>query len=289
MLIGIILDILLVAILLMIIPLGFLRGGLREVCTTSGLLLGILVSINWSDRWASWLSSHVGLGGSTSFFVVSAIVVTLFTAVLGYGATASFSGKPGPGGRMFGALLAFCNGLLFAGFLINAWADGPNGGSYPPAVEHGYFSRALSAGFDWLLLIVSAVVLAAAVFGMFVRERGDEEALAYPPTASPPVRSTSSTEHVPSVTPVESSDAEPEHQRSAPVRIKEVRHWEQAESEARPEQGYGTGWRQTWPAGKSPTSSRRSSAPRSVNPGEPSATNADHQDTLRRWMEDGTS
>jgi hypothetical protein len=303
MLSSIVLDALLVVIFLTMIPLGFLRGGLREVCTAAGLLFGILLAGQWADRWGSWFSDRLDIAEGSAQFLVAVFIVVPTAALIGYGGSAAFSYRPGPGGRMYGAYIALFNGLIFAGFLINTVIDKVFDGEVPEAIESSFVSRALSAGFGWVLLACAMGILAATVFGMFVRERpGDEGSYApgaYAPqqTAVPPPAQWSANAPAGQLEP-DPAGQETEVNPSAPVRIREVRHWEDApQTQAREQQpGYTKGWRQTWPDTKGqgptlpweerpapkPSSPKRVSGPPrtdSPKPGNP-------RDVLRDWMKD---
>src|SRR5690625_2441264 len=106
---SILLDVLLVVILLMMVPLGFLRGGLREVCTSAGLLFGILVANAWAGTWGTWFSNRLDVKQGAAQFIAGIVIVVLAGAVMGYGGSAAFSYRPGPGGRMYGAYIALFN------------------------------------------------------------------------------------------------------------------------------------------------------------------------------------
>jgi hypothetical protein len=300
---SIVLDALLVIILLMMIPLGFLRGGIREVCTSAGLLFGILLAGQWADRWGSWISGRVDIAEGSAQFLIAIIIVVITAGLIGYGSSAAFSWRPGPGGRMYGAYIALFNGLVLAGFLINTVKDKVYNGDLPNAIDNAFIARALSVGFGWVLLACALGVMAATVFGMFVRERPGEEA-AYPqamygphqPVVREPAQRT--TQAPPSLPQPEPGGQETEVHPAAPVRIREVRHWEET-PETRPEPtqpGYGGGWRQTWPESKgqgpalprqerptpNPPSPKRVSGTLSQDEQKP----ANPRDVLRDWMKD---
>jgi uncharacterized membrane protein required for colicin V production len=303
MLVAIVLDVLLIVILLTMIPLGFLRGGLREVCSSAGLLLGMLLALNWSDRWGSAISDGIALSEGTGHFLVAIALVVLCTAVLGYGGSAAFAYRPGPGGRMYGAFLAMLNGIVFTGFLINAVINDVYEGQLPNAVQEGYVSRALSVGFEWVLLVGALSVLAATVFGMFVRERSDDE-FAYSPPAGQVTpeqpQSTRRTSAIPLAAPP-AGDAEGETggRAPSPVRIREVRHWEDPSPQRQGQPEYGGGWRQTWPEPKGkgtalpweqqPPSPERSSRPNPPPPGKGAQKPPSRRDVLRDWMKEESS
>lgn len=303
MLAAIVLDVLLVVILLTMIPLGFLRGGLREVCTSAGLLLGILIASNWSGRWGSAMSGQAAVSEGVARFLVAIALVVVSTALVGYGGSAAFAYRPGPGGRMYGAFLALLNGIVFVGFLINVVVAHVYDGQLPNAVQEGYVSRALSVGFEWVLLVGAVAVLIATVFGMFVRERSDEGAI-YPPaaygSAVPENRQlTQRTTAIPLDPPIpEVGNADADPRPSRPVRIREVRHWEDQPEEPKPQRDYGGGWRQTWPEPKGKGSAHPweqtppTQAPTtrvSGSPGKGDQKPPTRREVLRDWMKDESS
>lgn len=290
---SIVLDALLVVMLLMMIPLGFLRGGLREVCTSAGLLFGMLLANEWSATWGSWFAGRLDIQSGTARFLVSIVIVVLAGALLGYGGSAAFGYRPGPGGRMYGAYIALFNGIVLAGYLINRVIESVYDGTAPSIIADGFVARALSNGFGWVLLVCAFGVLVATVFGMFVRERPDEAAAySYAPQV-PESRPASpqATQQMPAVRP---DVAEPEPH--APVRIREVRHWEEPRPAPQPAQGYGSGWRQTWPdpKGQGPIPSwEQRPAPRNPSPKRVTGStprnpqsSSNPQDVLRDWIEE---
>lgn len=303
---GIVLDALLVLILLMMIPLGFLRGGLREVCTSAGLLMGVLLAQQWTVRIGDLLTDRIDMRVGLAEFVAAVVVVVLTTGVVGYGGSAAFAYRPGPGGRMYGAYLALLNGLVFIGFLVNAIIDAFYDGELPSAVENAYVSRALSVGFEWVLLLGAIGVLGATIFGMFVRERSDEPFEYEPrPFTAPPSSSATSTMKHPSIH-AATPHTQPERDEPVdhrPVRIREVRHWEnQPETRPQPSQGYGGGWRQTWPdsrgQNKTPAWEQQPTQPSSKGvPGKPKQDvrpdagpgRANQRDVLRDWLKEDDS
>jgi Colicin V production protein len=283
---SLVLDALLVLIIVMMVPLGFLRGGLREVSTSAALFLGILMAEQWSGSWLSVLTGWTGMGRDAAGFTISVVIVVAITGIVGYGGSAAFSWKPGPGGRMYGAYLALLNAVIFIGFLINSYIVYFFDGRAPETIENAYVSRAISVGFEWVLLAGTIGILGATLFGMFVRERGDAEESTTVPTAEDlyhiryePPR--------PEVRPLN----DPEDQQrtrelpAQPVRIREVRHWEDEASTRPPEATYGSGWRQTWPEDR-PSPGRAQSPSTSPPTGSDSRRPAGsgQREVLREWM-----
>lgn len=257
---AILLDSLLILAVLLLIPLGVARGGLREVCSAAGMLLGILVSQLWAVRWGDWVSDLVGADARSSRLIVAVVIVLTTTAIVGYGASSAFSYSPGPGGKIFGAVIAVVNGVVLAGFVVNSVAMYINNGEFPNVVEEGQISRTLAGEFDWVLLIAAGVVILLSLMGMVVRERepADEQWMATPVMGKSRVRQVmptkpyleEETEAVTAVHPTDATSAGP------PVKVKEVRHWEEQTriptKTKRPDTI--TGWQRTWP--KSATGER---------------------------------
>lgn len=289
MLTSLVLDALLILIILMMVPLGFLRGGLREVSTSAALLLGILMADHWSERWSEALVRLFGMSEDAARFSMSVLIVVVITGIVGYGGSAAFSWRPGPGGRMYGAYMALLNSLIFIGFLINTYVQTIFDGQVPTTIDRAYVSRAVSVGLEWVLLIGTIGILGATLFGMLVRERGDEDGFDKAPTAEEmyhiryepprpevrPLNNPEETQQVPTVP-------------SKPVRIREVRHWEEEPPATIPDSSYGSGWRQTWPDDRrAPEKAPSQSSPSMQHPSsqkreKPAA--GSQRDVLRDWM-----
>lgn len=239
---SLVLDFLLLIIFLMMVPIGFYRGGLREMCVSGGLMLGILMSQSWGERWASVFERLFDMSEGGAAFLMSVVITFSITGLIGYGGSAAFAYKPGPGGRLYGAYLALFNAMIATGFLINIYAEYivPTGNVEP--VTSGIISRALSDGFGGVLLVATIGVGLATIFGMFVRERSDDSSAWQPPA-------TSLYQQTGDTRPYQVAESEPEIKPpSDPVRILEVRNWEESEESSRPDPStYGSGWRQTWP------------------------------------------
>lgn len=286
MLTSLVLDALLVLIVVMMVPLGFLRGGLRELSTSAALLLGILMAENWADRWSSVFTRWTTMGEGAARFAMAVVIVVGITGVVGYGGSAAFSWKPGPGGRGYGAYLALLNAMLFIGFLINRYIRDIFDGQVPETIDRATVSRALSVGFEWVLLLGTIGILIATVFGMFVRERGDDESY----VAGPSPEELYHVRYEPPRAQVRPLNDPQETQVSQPVppqpvRIREVRHWEDEESDRVPENTYGSGWRQTWPEDrKAPSRPHQPGAPSPGKPETPRSSSGSQRDVLRDWM-----
>ena len=247
---SLVLDLLLILILLLLVPIGMYRGGLREVCSAAGVLLGLLVATQWSARWGDWLADLTGIDVGVSQFVVALGTMVIFGGLIGYGAAASFAYAPGPGGRLYGGLIALLTGVIFLGALIQFVALYLYDDVYPEVIRNGYVSRALSVGFDWVLLYVALAVLLATLFGMVVRERDTEEIMVELPRDSavrrPVVAPVMAPEPITLEPQAEAQPVVDDVDRAAQVKIREVRHWEEATPPTAQE--LKSGWTRTWPS-----------------------------------------
>lgn len=247
---ALVLDLLLVIIFLMMVPIGFYRGGLRELCTSAGLLLGILLAQSWAGRWSALPKSIFEIGDGAATFLMGVLIAFGVAALIGYGGSAAFTYQPGPGGRLYGAYIALINAMVGAGFLINLYLGTIVPTSSEEAITTGFVSRALSNGFGWVLLVAAIGAGVATIFGMFVRER-PEAGSGYQPTVPLYQGSTGTRPYR-----VEDEPA-PVRSHAEPVRITEVATDAAPEVPDRPDPTrYGSGWRQTWPDSRPDTRTR---------------------------------
>ncbi len=281
---SLVLDFLLLIIFLMMVPIGFYRGGLREMCVSGGLLLGILMAQSWGERWAGLFERLFGMGEGGAAFLMSVVITFGITALIGYGGSAAFTYRAGPGGRLYGAYLALFNAMIATGFLINLYSEHivPQGNVEP--VTSGIIARFLSDGFGTVLLIATIGVGFATIFGMFVRERSDDVTDWQPPTTSLYQQGTDTRPYR-----VEEDETEP-RETAEPVRILEVKSWQESEESSRPDPStYGSGWRQTWPDATPAQQRNARNARRSSPPGNKSPRTDDSNSSksvLADWIKD---
>lgn len=253
---SILLDGLIVLVVLMIAAIGYNRGGMREMCTAVGLLFGRCLADAWAGRWGSWLADQVDIGEGSARFIVWVTVVVVATIICGYGTSLAFFSKPGPGGRLYGALLGLLNGVVLITFVLDAMRRFLNNGTTPEIIAKSYVARAMIDGFGWILLAIAAFIVIATAFGFLIRDNEPESTLApyVPPYqaggAAPPSRSTKQPTAPPRVAPLAEvspqSTAKEPAQATEPLRVREVRHWEEP-VEPNPRTAFGSGWSKTWP------------------------------------------
>ncbi|MCA9832535.1 MAG: CvpA family protein [Thermomicrobiales bacterium] len=278
---SLVLDFLLVIIFLMMVPIGFYRGGLRELCTAAGLLLGILMAQAWGSDWSSLFTRMFGWTPGAAEFLMSVLIVVAITALIGYGGSAAFSYRPGPGGRLYGAFLALFNAMILAGYLINLYGETIVPGGQTKPVTSGIVARTLSEDFGTILLIATLGVACSTIFGMFVRDRASE----IPVYQAPPPALYQQNQ---ATRPYQPETVEPAPRE--PVRIREVNEWQ---SDAEPQRAnpatYGSGWRQTWPdatpAQQRNTRTAGTPSTRATPPAEPKPDSSSRK-VLADWMKD---
>lgn len=264
---SILLDGLIVLIVLMLAAIGYHRGGMRELCTAVGILFGSRLADAWAGRWGSWLSDQVDISEGSARFIVWVTVVALATIICGYGTSLAFFSRPGPGGRLYGALLGMLNSVVLVSFVLDAMRRYLHDGALPEVVEKSHVARIIVEQLGWILLGIAAVIVLATAFGFLIRDHEPESTLApYAPPqpagapASGQVGQTTSSARRPTAQPrvaplqdtvptnVTSTAApRPEPAESTePLRVREVRHWEDP-VEPNPRTAFGSGWSQTWP------------------------------------------
>lgn len=260
---SLILDSLLVLILALLIPIGAYRGGIREGFTAAGLLLGVAISAEWAVVWGDWVADNSRLAEGPARFLIASALLTVATIGVGYGSAAAFAYCPGPGGRLYGALLAATTGAVFLSYVLDYVITFLFNGDRPALIEDSYVAFAFSVGTGWILLACVGVVVLATAFGFIVRERADDETMGVDSPAAIGLRQTRNASRgeaglgVPRVDKVEPTLPRSTDDASGtgslvdetmPVHIREVRHWER-EPTGPPAKGSPPGgWSHTWPA-----------------------------------------
>lgn len=253
---SLVLDSLLILILALLIPIGAYRGGIREGFTSAGVLLGVAISAEWAVTWGDWVADNSRLAEGSARFLIAIGLLTVATLAVGYGSSGAFAYRPGPGGRLYGALLAATNGAVFLSYVLDYISTFLFDNDRPALIENSYVARALSVGTGVILLCCVGVVALATAFGLIVRERGDDESMGVDMPAagrrrqwrSGPGRRTD--EHSARVDKVEPHGTSSGSlvEETIPVQIREVRHWERESSDSPGAEQTPGGWTHTWPA-----------------------------------------
>ncbi|CAN5625772.1 hypothetical protein BH24CHL1_BH24CHL1_15740 [soil metagenome] len=244
---SIVLDILLMLIVFLMMAIGAYRGGMREAFSAGGLLLGVLVATEWLETWGGWLARNTSLSDGGARFLVAVTTMTLFTMAIGYGVGSSFNYHPGPGGRLFGIVLAGGAALVAMSYVLTWLRVYLFDGDEPAVIEGTFLARFLEGDAGLVLLLVSGAIVGAAILGSIVRERdSDSMSDSGPaPVVAAPMRQTYRERHADFPEKVEPV-AETASHRTAPVRVRASQQWEDT-SGTIPSRNDRT-WSNTWPS-----------------------------------------
>ncbi len=238
------LDILLLLIVLLMTAIGAYRGGLREAFSAAGVVFGVLLASEWSSAWGDWVARNTSLTQAGARFAIGVGLLLLATAIVGYGVGTSFNYHPGPGGRMYGAVLGAASAIVAIAYVLTWLRDTMFAGDEPDVLRETWLARWLDGGAGTVLLIASGAVLASALFGSFVRERDDDETEAgQPEFASSDWRPRSAKS--PSA-PDKVEPATGDTHVSVPVQVRPQRQWDDRSGEM-PSRA-GRQWSNTWPS-----------------------------------------
>lgn len=234
---SIFLDLLLTLIVVLMTAIGIYRGGMREAFSAAGLAFGVLLALEWGSRWGDWLGEGTNLSEGGARFIVSVVLMVLGTALVGYGVGSSFNYHPGPGGRMFGAVLGAGSALVGIAYVLTWLRDSLFEGDQPDVIGGTWIARRLDGDAGTVLLVIGGAIVAAALFASFVRERDGEEVESAPASTPAPRPA-----RVPEKLEPNADEAQP----SAPVQVRPSRHWEDRAG-SMPERA-DREWSNTWPA-----------------------------------------
>lgn len=240
---SILLDILLVLVLILMISIGAYRGGLREAFSAAGVVLGALLATEWKETWGGWLSDNTNLSDGGAIFLVAVLLLILATGLVGYGVGASFNYHPGPGGRMFGAVLGGASALLATSYVLTWLRADLFEGDEPAVVGNTILARFLDSGSGTVLLAVSISVLCGSILGSIVREREDDpvDAATLPTFGARRKEMRSTRDVADKVEP-----AAPAGHPSTPVRVQHSRQWEDRSGNV--PSSADRQWSNTWPS-----------------------------------------
>lgn len=244
---SIVLDILLILIVLLMMAIGAYRGGLREAFSAAGLLLGVLLASEWLDTWGGWIADNTSLSDGGGRFLVAVMSMMLATILVGYGVGSSFNYHPGPGGRMYGLVIAAGSSLVAISYILTWLRAFLFEDNDPSVIGDTYVARFLDGGSGTVLLLVSCVIVTSALFGAFVRERDDDAVADAAQTsfAMPRVRRRAEEPNPEFPEKVEPASGESAN-RTELVRVRESRQWDDR-SGSMPARSDRL-WSNTWPS-----------------------------------------
>lgn len=174
-------DALLAAMLVLVVPFGFWRGGVKEAILSGSILAGAVLGNAFAVRWGSEVADLLGSRDAVGETVLAEALLWGSVAILGYvgGATVRLVGLSLVG-RIAGSVLALFNGLLLLGYslrFINILLLGHEPERW---TEGGYIAGVLSRGTEEVLLLGTVVLGVGAVGGVIGRLSGtwsDEDEL----------------------------------------------------------------------------------------------------------------
>lgn len=155
---------------------------------------------------------------------------------------------------MFGGILGAGSGVVAASYTLTWARIEVFAGDEPEIMRDALLARFLDGDAGLVLLVVSGLLIAASLFGSFVRERVDPALEAAP--GSPAPSGHGRTEAMP-------DKLEPPHERthpSTPVQVRPSRQWEDRAGSLPP--AADRQWSNTWP-------SDAPGVPREENPARP--------------------
>jgi uncharacterized membrane protein required for colicin V production len=159
------LDILLVILILLFAPIGFMRGPVKEVLVTLGVLFGALLADYWARPWGRDLDSFIGLGDEQAAFVVAMAFLVGATFIGGYGIGATLvSTEFSLHGRLLGGFVAMFNGALLVSFTLQYVRRFLLSTENEESLRDSYVVRFLMDQLGWLLLIVGILAIPLIVY-----------------------------------------------------------------------------------------------------------------------------
>lgn len=242
---SIVLDILLVLVVFLMMAIGAYRGGLREAFSAAGVVLGVLIATEWQTTWGDWLADNTSLSDGGGKFLTAVGIMILVSIAVGYGVGSSFNYHPGPGGRMFGVVLAAGSALVAISYVLTWLREFLFDGDDPEVIQNTYIGQFLDGDAGLVLLVVSVLIVGTSLFGSFVRERDSETDAPFAPIGASVARP-----HGPEITSelpekVEPAGVDSRH-RTTPVRVRESQHWDD-QSGTMPSRKDRL-WSNTWPS-----------------------------------------
>lgn len=159
------LDILLVILILLFAPIGFMRGPVKEIIVTLGVLFGALLADYWARPWGRDLDSMTGLGDEQGAFVVAMAFLVGATFIGGYGigvalANSDFSLQ----GRLLGGFAAMLNGALLVSFTLQYVRRYLLSAENEESLRDSFVVRFLMDELGWLLLLVGVLLIPLIVY-----------------------------------------------------------------------------------------------------------------------------
>ncbi|MCO5177292.1 MAG: CvpA family protein, partial [Thermomicrobiales bacterium] len=186
----IVLDILLVLLILLLTPIGFWRGPVKELFVTLGILFGVLISDYWARPWGNDLADMTSLTPGAGAFLVAMIFLITSTFVLGYGLGATLApARHNTMTRVLGAGVAALNGALILSFALQYIRLFLLSDINEESLNKSAVTRFLLNDIGWILLVAAIVAIPVLIYvlatGYRVYALSSDDPRIYTTTATP--------------------------------------------------------------------------------------------------------
>ena len=166
------LDILLVVLILLFAPIGYMRGPVKELLVTLGVVVGALSVEFWARPWGRDVDYYFDTGDDPGAFIVAMSFLMGTTFIGGYGlglliAPWTFSIR----GRILGALISSINGALLVSFSLQYVRLFLLSDANEEALEQSFSVSLLMNEVGWVLLGATALVPIVILYGLITRRR----------------------------------------------------------------------------------------------------------------------
>ncbi len=166
------LDILLVVLVLLFAPIGYMRGPVKELLVTLGVVFGALSVEFWARPWGRDLDFYFDIGDDPGAFVVAMSFIMGATFIAGYGlglllAPWTFSVR----GRLTGAAISALNGALLISFSLQYVRLFLLSDANEEALEQSHSVSFLMNQIGWIMLGALALVPVGIVYCLITRRR----------------------------------------------------------------------------------------------------------------------
>ena len=166
------LDILLVVLVLLFAPIGYMRGPVKELLVTLGVVFGALAVEYWARPWGRDLDFYFDTGDDPGAFIVGMSFLMGATFIGGYGlglliAPWTFSIR----GRALGAVVSALNGALLVSFSLQYVRLFLLSDANEEALEESFAVSILMNQVGWILLGAMILVPIVIVYGLITHRR----------------------------------------------------------------------------------------------------------------------
>lgn len=166
------LDILLVVLVLLFAPIGYMRGPVKELLVSLGVVFGALSVEYWARPWGRDLDFYFDTGDDPGAFIVAMSFLMGATFIGGYGlglliAPWTFSIR----GRALGAVISALNGALLVSFSLQYVRLFLLSDANEEALEESFAVSVLMNQVGWILLGAIILTPIVIVYGLITHRK----------------------------------------------------------------------------------------------------------------------